>query len=244
MLRFKFSETDKDELKQKIINEFSKVGINVEPERYRGDFYVLEEESGLSLNGMKYCTIEAGPPFSMIEFEDAVPGDAIRAIKKAYPEVEIKGSLLLGDDNYRRNYWYGSEAGSTEVEEDYAIVEDEDHDMGIPVSDCWFASEFGTDYGIEHCAFCKSSDFVEMLEEYCEGEPIGLEDLVECMQDDGYLPENITEAKKIVKKIVNQFVDEIEDYDDELSEEVLKSLKRICSNKDSKELLQSLIDEL
>ena len=135
MLKFICESKDRRALIEKIVSEFGKRSLNRNGVIGSG-FGVTECEDGLYIDGMKYCTIvKDGSIFRMQDNGGYAVSDALKEVKKAFPDIEIKGSLTMGDDNYRRNYWYYSAPDSTEVEEDYAYVERES-DIGIPIYKC------------------------------------------------------------------------------------------------------------
>ena len=250
MLKIKCSPSITDDVAKVLIEEFAKISCRVSFDTCLSGFRIKKEKYGLSMRGMNYCCIlKVNDTFSMIDYDDMAPKDAFAEIKKRFPEIEIKGSLLMGDDNYRRFYWYESASGSLEIFEDYAIGVNEhpDDKEGIPVSKCWFSYEYCTDYGIEHCAFPTEADFFAVLEEYLEydynedDEEMRMSKIIK-----RYAKYNLDGktalTKKLLKNAVNKAAEDIEKYRGKISFALLSFMQKLCNTEEGKRKLALKIE--
>ncbi len=158
-------------LKITVFNEDkARVKKIIEKNSFFNTFDITEVEDGFVIDGMKYCTIADTyfyGEFTLFGDKDKALADVISEGIKEIPEVEVKGSLLLGDDKYRQYYWMHSASGTTEVTVDYAINVDEyfhEKEFGEPLSSAWYYCYYYTNYGTEFIYFNSIDDLRNAVE--------------------------------------------------------------------------------
>ena len=241
MLKIICEDSVKQEVKRDIIKEFGAID----------DFNNLDLDEENLLSEMPYGLAvgegEYGDDWLFYCPSEEEGAEAIRdflgKIKKIYPQIEVKGSFLLGDDNHRTNYWFESEADSIEVKQDYSAKTNEFSDNpDIPISSCWFSYAFESDYGIEHTIIVKAEDLISSVEEFLEADPAEenewdeySEDFSEFLDSDYSewsfgLPYDENDRNDVLNQIADKFADELDDYEGELQKDVLEVLMKYCSD--------------
>lgn len=133
------------------------------------------------------------------------PVEIFEKIKKEFPEVEIDGFILIGDDDYRYQVYFHSESGSEKVNAEYSVG-GSDFETGVPMSHCWFSYVTGNDYGPEAVGFVTKEDyenFLERAKSYAEENEMDLEtlfssgDLEEFLDEDDPYAETDEEMHEI-----------------------------------------------
>ena len=207
MLKIFINGEDKDKVKHIIGND-----------SFFKDFRLAEVEGGFDIDGMKYCTISMTfgcGQFTLIGQQDRALADVIADAFKEVPGIELKGSLLLGDDNYRHFYWMHSEPGKEKVMVDYAIDIDEfgsivnGANIGKPLSSTWYYSLYGTDYGTEYIYFKTIDELRGAVEMAVSNYDID--------EDDKKLGLELMDIYKFISEIMDTSAGDLED------------IKKICS---------------
>lgn len=200
MLRIETNTADKAKVKKILETDplFSAFGID-------------DDEDGFALSGMKYCTIIENAregTFTLAGQQNEALDAYISNVFKDVPEIEIKGSLQLGSDNYRHFYWFESAPGDSKVKVDYAIDINEltalrKTNMGNPLSATWFHSIYVTDFGTEFVFFKTIDDFRERVDRAISDCDIN--------EDDKLLGMNLMQVYHFLCKIMGASVGEIRD---------------------------------
>ena len=85
------------------------------------------------------------------------PQEVFEKILKQYPEVEIEGTIEIGDDDNRNHYYFNSPSGSQKVTVELALD-------GVPLSKCWLPCLAYSDYGPYATGFVSKEAFEEFIE--------------------------------------------------------------------------------
>ncbi len=204
----------------------------IESDSFFKDFQISENEEGFEIDGMKYCTIaftlQYGQ-FTLIDKQDRALNEVISETFKEVPGIEIKGSLLLGDDNYRHFYWMYSEPGKEETTIDYAIDISEfgsvvnSSKLGVPLSSTWYHCLYGTDYGAEYIYFKTIDDLRESVKSALSN--------LETDAEDKKLGLNLMEIYKFMSEVMDTPVGDLEDLKDHCSK-IKKKYEKEDKNED------------
>lgn len=143
MLRIGNVGENVEETKDLIVETLGELGIE------EGDLTI--DDGSLEVDGT--ATLYRGTPYwdgetlTLIE-DDLEPAQVLEKLKEADPNLNVEGSLLFGDDDYRTYFWFESKPGATEVSVDFALGCDETFDqLGFPASECRFLHVSNSDWG-------------------------------------------------------------------------------------------------
>lgn len=163
MLQITCDENIKDAVIQKVIDEFAEIDITVDYQEGSDypDFEITETETGFELTGQAWQYPLFDFPVELAE-SGGKPGKQLGNVKKEFPDIDIRGSLLFGDDNYREYAWFASEPGNLEITEDFSVND-------APLSSCWFAYVVpGDNYGPRPMGISSAEEFIQLAHDYTE----------------------------------------------------------------------------
>ena len=233
--------SDINELAAIIIREFEKVGVKVAQNKSGAHLTLFVDKNRITFKGMHWDYVEKdGEVFRLVSGDGKIPGDALREIKKQYPELEIKGTLVFGDDNYRQHYYYQSMEGSQEVSEDYAVCDYEYY----PLADCWYSYEYYTDYGVEH-AYVSSVDqfFIDLS---INNDTEDIQDIIEALAEE-YNVAGLPETENIIRDMANKAIKDIGEVEEDLDAPwmipVFNHLLEICTDESCIKKIKELLEE-
>lgn len=147
------NKEQKQGIKKIISDESKKMGIPIE-----GD----DVSDGIDISEIyPYCVDEDGffEDWCLDDAEEGAcssPRELFMRVKERYPDVEIGGTIIIGDDNNRNFIYYYSPSGCKTVDDEYTFD-------GTPLSKCWYAVLTYCDYGPYTAGFVTKEEFEEFL---------------------------------------------------------------------------------
>ena len=138
--------------------EFEKMGIRIRPS--------VSSNSIVIDHIFPYC-VDDDVVFQEWCLENAQEGackspqEVFAKIKESFQDVEMEGTIEIGDDNNRNDFYFHSPSGSREVTAEFAL-------SGIPFSKCWLPHLEYSDYGTIAGGFASKEEFEKFIEDTSE----------------------------------------------------------------------------